>query len=127
MADDINEKIKAALDTNANLPDLDADDTMRDLLRTSFRGGMRFWIVFVYAYMLLFAALAVFSAIWFFDSTEVKDMILYAGLFGVSILIITVVKLWYWMLINRNAVTREIKRLEFQVAKLATVLSNRAT
>jgi hypothetical protein len=30
--------------------------------------------------------------------------------------------IWYWLLVQRNAQTREIKRLELQVAKLASVL-----
>lgn len=123
MSNDINEKIKAALINDTNSPEFDADDTMRDLLRTSFRGRMRFWAYFAYAYLILFTILAVLFGYWFFESQSVKNMILYGGLFGISILIITVVKLWYWMLINRNAVTREIKRLEFQIAKLAEVLS----
>lgn len=29
------------------------------------------------------------------------------------------IKLWYWAVMNRNAVTREIKRLEMRIAELA--------
>jgi hypothetical protein len=28
-------------------------------------------------------------------------------------------KIWYWLELNKNAVTREIKRLELQVARLS--------
>jgi uncharacterized membrane protein YciS (DUF1049 family) len=34
-------------------------------------------------------------------------------------LFIMMVKIWYWLDLNRNAVTREIKRLELQVAQLS--------
>ncbi len=119
MTDELDDKIKEVLGSDCSLPIGDADESLRDLLRTSFRGRMKWLGVIAYLYLVLFGALCVLSALWFFQSDDVKDLILYAGLFGISLLIIVVLKLWYWMLINRNAVTREIKRLELQVARLA--------
>ena len=116
---DTDDRIRAALDQDDEaLLDTDRGLEMREVLVTSFRGKMRFWSVFVYLYLTLFSVLAVCCTLWFFQSETVKDMIFYAALACLSILIITVVKLWYWMLINRNAVTREVKRLELQIARL---------
>lgn len=36
-----------------------------------------------------------------------------------------VVKIWYWMELNRHAVTREVKRLEMQVLSLRRFLENK--
>jgi hypothetical protein len=41
------------------------------------------------------------------------------------ILLLGLVKLWYWMLANRNGINREIKRLEMRIAELTEKLSNR--
>ena len=113
------DRIRAALDRDdETLLDTDRGLEMREVLMTSFRGKMRFWSIFVYLYLTLFSVSAVFCTLWFFQSETVKDMIFYAALACLSILIITVVKLWYWMLINRNAITREVKRLELQITRL---------
>ena len=36
---------------------------------------------------------------------------------------VAMLKLWYFMEMNKNAVTREVKRLELQIARLAKRLS----
>lgn len=68
--------------------------------------------------MLGFFGLGVWSAIRFFDAPDTRDMIMWAVAFLFSAQVIAMLKIWYWMLMNRNAVTREVKRLEFQVARL---------
>ncbi len=68
--------------------------------------------------MFAFFALAVWAAVRFFSAPDTRAMIMWAAIFLVSTQSIAMLKLWYWMLMNRNAVTREVKRLEFQVARL---------
>lgn len=68
--------------------------------------------------MFAFVGVAVWAGIRFFDASETRAMILWAVVFLFSAQSIGMLKLWYWMLLNRNAVTREVKRLEFQVARL---------
>ena len=120
---DPNERLEAALKQDAATFD-DTEASMRELLVTTFRGKMRIWSFFVYFWLATFAAGAVAAGGCFFQADAVKDLILYAGLFGVSLLMIVVLKLWYWMLMNRNAVLREVKRLELRVAELAERLDD---
>lgn len=68
--------------------------------------------------MFAFVGIAVWAGIRFFDATETRGMVLWAVVFLFSAQSIGMLKLWYWMLLNRNSVTREVKRLEFQVARL---------
>ncbi len=63
--------------------------------------------------------LAVWSGFRFFDATETRGMVMWATIFLFCSTSIGMFKMWYWMLMNRNAVTREVKRLELQVARLA--------
>ncbi|MCW5766632.1 MAG: hypothetical protein KIT68_11730 [Phycisphaeraceae bacterium] len=46
-------------------------------------------------------------------------MIMYACVFRFTGMAIAMLKLWYLMKVNRNTHTREIKRVELQLARLA--------
>lgn len=70
--------------------------------------------------MFAFVGIAVWAGIRFFDASETRGMIMWAVVFLFSAQSIGMLKLWYWMLLNRNSVTREVKRLEIQVARLVT-------
>jgi Family of unknown function (DUF6768) len=69
---------------------------------------------------LVFTVVAFMSIFWFFDAQNVRDQILYATVFLICNMIVLAMKIWFWMVMNRNATTREIKRLELQIAKMAS-------
>ena len=52
----------------------------------------------------------------------IQPDIAWAGGFGLSLIAIAMLKIWYWMELNKNAVTREVKRVELQLARLARQL-----
>jgi len=123
------DKLRQAIsETDPELSEADArilaenPGPIRELLISQFRGKMWASSVIVYVYILLFSALAVFCGVRFFLAETMRDWVLYGVGFATAVGIISVVKLWYWMLANRNAVTREIKRLELQVAHLAEMI-----
>lgn len=68
----------------------------------------------------VFLALAAYSAVRFLAAdAAVPEMLRWgAGLFF-CVLAVWALKIWYWMELQRNNLTREIKRLELQVAALA--------
>jgi hypothetical protein len=77
--------------------------------------------------MNLFAALVTFAMFgaaaycaWnAFIVSEVRDTVLWSAgaLFGM--LAVAMLKMYFWMEMNKNVTLREVKRLEFQVARLA--------
>lgn len=89
---------------------------LRDVLVSSFRGQMKWASLIAWASILVFAAVAVYSALGFFLAEQVREMIMYATIFLAAFTVIVVTKLWYWMLANRNAIQRELKRLELRLA-----------
>ncbi len=95
---------------------------IRELLFSQFRGKMLVSSLLVYIYVILFSALAVFCGVQFFLAETTRDWVMYGVGFTTAVGIVNVVKLWYWMLANRNAVTREVKRLELQVSRLAEMI-----
>ena len=68
---------------------------------------------------IVFMVLAVISAMRFFNATETRDMLLWAGACIICLSGVSMMKVWYWMELNKNSITREIKRLELQVLRLA--------
>lgn len=82
--------------------------------------GSTWWVnVLGMPIMLGFMVLWVYSAVRFFGASEVRELILWATTFLFCALTVSMFKVWYWMLLNRNAIAREVKRLELQVARLS--------
>ena len=87
-----------------------------------FQGRWRYVNALSMISILLLFVLAVFCAVKFLQVNEIPQTLRWgAGMFlcwfGVAYL-----KLWTWLELERHAVTREIKRLELQVAHLAALL-----
>lgn len=113
---DIREALRK-IDDDAAWDPMD-DIALRDILISNFRGRMKWASLLVWVYGLLFTGVAVYAAWRFFTTDAVRDYVLWAVVFIMSMLIVIVTKLWYWMLANRNSLHREVKRLELQVAAL---------
>ena len=121
---DIDLKIREALSAeDAELAqELEREQSMLQMISDSFRGRHRWLIVVAFVMVLVYMGLMVVSAIRFFSVEGVREMLLWGGLFGVSLLAITATKMWYFMELNKNSVTREVKRVELQIAQLAKEL-----
>lgn len=63
---------------------------------------------------------AVYFAYRFFNTTDIVEMIQFGSGAFFLMMTVTVLKIFHWMEINKNATIREIKRMELQVALLAS-------
>jgi hypothetical protein len=108
-----------ALLSAVNLQDKQyAEPPLRTQIADTFRGRFRWlaWLATFYRIALL--VIAIFAATKFFHVDETRDLIAYATLFLLSFFSMVFIKMWYWSLLVKNSVIREIMRLERQVAKL---------
>ena len=86
--------------------------------------GKNKWIMYLMNFMtLVFFGLFIYCMIQFFNADVTKELIKWSVgslvfLFGMSVL-----KIFAWMQMDKNALLREMKRLELQVSSLATKLS----
>ncbi len=114
------DQIRAALQEQiASAASEPADDaTLREMIADSFRRRGRWIVIMAWIELCTFFALSVFCAWKFFHVTETRDLILWSVSFLLVALGTVMLKLWYWMLLNRNTVLREVKRLELQIAQL---------
>ncbi|MCH7961852.1 MAG: hypothetical protein IIC49_05910 [Planctomycetes bacterium] len=122
---DFDDTLKHALtDEREQLDELVAQSQpgLIELLLGAFRGQSILMNIMFMVPGLVFTVLAVLSIFWFFDAQTVRDQIMFATIFMTCNLIVMTMKIWFWMVMNRNATTREIKRLEIQVAELSRKL-----
>ena len=101
------------------------EESLFDMTAQLFRGRALHITILVVVLVFAFMGLMVYSAVRFFDATEVKDLILWAVLFMYGSLAVAMLKLWTWMDMHKNSVTREIKRLELQMARLRAEAASR--
>lgn len=82
--------------------------------------GKNKWIMFVMNFMtLVFFGLFVYCTVEFFNSTETNELLKW-GIGGVVFIFgVSMLKIYAWMQMDKNALLREIKRLEIQVSSLS--------
>jgi prolipoprotein diacylglyceryltransferase len=105
--------------------DPDRQDSLRDVLMTGFRGRLKWAGIVSWVYIALFAVVAAVAAARYFGVSAVRDQIMYATLFALSMAIVLTAKLWYWQLVHRHTLQRELKRLEYAVTRLVEEGSQR--
>ena len=118
---ELDKRIRAALsreDAEA-LDDLGGEPSMFTMVLETFRGRHRWFVWLTVFWSLVFLALSIFSAVQFFKTEDARDMLLWGLGFIVCLSVVSMLKIWFWMEMNKNAIMREIKRLELQVARLS--------
>jgi len=122
--EDIDKLIKETLsEEEAKFYDELDEQNVFEMLAGLFKGKNK-WIMYLMNFMnLVFFGLFVYCVIQFFDTENTNEMIKWGigglvFLFGVSML-----KVFAWMQMDKNALLREIKRLEIQVSSLSGKMS----
>jgi hypothetical protein len=117
---ELDQKIRAALtpDEAEMLRSLEEPSLWQQWIET-FRGGYGWVNVLAIVAWLAVAVFAVVSAVRFFQAEGVREMLAWAGGFGLSFLVLIMIRLWIWMQLFGNAITREVKRVELLLARLS--------
>ena len=100
-------------------------EIFRQMLADTFKSQPRWMSVMAWTYILLFTAVMVVAAVQFFDADAVSGQILWATVFLASCMTVMMLKMWFWMIMNRNRVLREVKRLELRIAELTDKVGGR--
>ncbi len=77
------------------------------------------------AYSLPFLVGAVFCGIKFFRTDQIQFQIMHAAIFICCVQGIIFSKVKYWQMLHKNNISREIKRLELQIAELNETVKNK--
>ena len=101
------------------------EDTFCTMVRDLYNKKNLATLIWVWGNSLVFLALLVFSCIKFFQTDQTKFQIMYAAIFICCIQVIILAKIVCWQTMQRNRITREIKKLEPRIAKLDETVKNR--
>ena len=118
---DIDKSIRAALaaEDRELFEEYSGEQSLLEMIAESFRGRQRWLMIGMHLNMLFLVTLAVVSAIEFFRVESTRAMIAWSAGFIVGCVGTWTIKLWWWTRTDKNALTREIKRMELQIARLA--------
>ena len=121
---DVDRAIRQSLsEEDADLFDrLSLDQSLRQQVLATFEGQLRWmnvagWI----AGFVLFGGASV-MAWWFVHAPNLEDMLRWGAGSALAFAGLALVKVWFWMEMQKNAIMREVKRLELQLASLAAQL-----
>ena len=117
---EIDRLIREALsDADAEVMSEFGEQSIAELITEVFRGRQRLFAVGGFAANLLFFVIGIFAVVQFLQAPEIRDMLLWGAAAAFCFAVITAIKIWYWMEMTRNALLRDIKRVELQIAQLA--------
>jgi len=111
-----NEQIRKILDDDY---DPSRENLVLSMIKDFYSRKMLSIVILVWVWAILFCAGAVYCGIQFMHADQTKSQIMYAALFIVFVEGVALMKIFAWQMIVKNAVSREIKRLELRVAELA--------
>ncbi|RBW55733.1 hypothetical protein DS884_15355 [Tenacibaculum sp. E3R01] len=118
--EDIDKLIKETLsEEEAKFYEELEEQNMFQMVGGLFQGKNK-WIMYLMNIMtLVFFGLFVYCTIHFFESEVTKELIKWALGSVVFLLGVSMLKIFAWLQMDKNAVLREIKRLELQVSSLS--------
>ncbi len=122
---ELDEKIRQALDeTGIDTTGLasEDDDSLRMLVSDAYQGKLRWIFVLATFWQLLFTAVFIWAGVKLFTMVGSDEPIFWTAIFLMSGIGVSMLKIMHWMLINRNRILREVKRLELEVARLGKTL-----
>ncbi len=117
------EQLKNIIDSPMDF-DESTEETIRSYLRDCFSKQVR-WVTITFFVLFCVSLVPLtFSGIQFFRVDETKMQILYAAVFTCSWLTICILEIWAMVIVQKNSLRREIKRLELCIAELNERVKN---
>ncbi|WP_299228776.1 DUF6768 family protein [uncultured Psychroserpens sp.] len=122
--EDIDQLIKETLTKEeAKFYDTLEEQNVLGMITGLFVGKNKWIMVLMNVMTLIFFGLFVYCTIKFFDTTATNELLKW-GLGSLTFLIgVSMLKIFAWMQMDKNALLREIKRLELQVLSLSGKIS----
>jgi hypothetical protein len=121
----IDDQIREALrrDDAELLEHYRGDLPIHEQLVETFHGRNRWLSALAFVFTFAAFGLVCVAAYQFFQVETTRAMIAWAAAFMWGALSVAMLKMWFWLEMHRNNVTREIKRLELQIANLSRQLA----
>jgi hypothetical protein len=121
---DLDQAIRQSLSAEdaALLDRLGADQALHRQVLATFEGRQRWFNVAGWIAGVALFGVACVLAWRFVQAEELRDMLRWGAASALAFAGIALIKVWFWLELQKNAIVREVKRLEVQVASLAAKL-----
>lgn len=94
------------------------EETLRSMARDFYSRKMLSVVILVWIFAIVFIAAGTYVATEFFKTDDIQYQIMYAAIFLSCFYGLGLMKIFAWLMIHRNSIKREIKRLELRIAEL---------
>ncbi|MBL4864737.1 MAG: hypothetical protein JKY63_07645 [Rhodobiaceae bacterium] len=124
---DLDEKIRKALSRDDAAMIGHPNDGLRldHQVIAVFKGGNLFMNAIAMIFTFVFFGLAIYCVVRFFHTDITKELLTWGFGFSTCALAVSMLKMWFWMEMQRIAVTREVKRVELLTARLLQELASK--
>ncbi len=119
--EEIDQLIKEALsEEEAKFYDNLDEQNVLQMLGGVFSGKNKWLIILMNIVMVAVFGFLVYAVVQYFNTNVTNELINWSLAIIVCLLMISMLKLFTWMQMDKNSLLRELKRLELQVATLST-------
>lgn len=109
---ELDQKIQAALRRDPAGDALTGEPNLAEEVLTAFRGRHRWFTAVVFVVNLVAFAGFLLAAVRFYGAAEVVAQLRWGGLAILLLLVMGMLKIWFWLEMHTNRVLREVKRVE---------------
>ena len=118
--EDIDQLIKDTLsEEEAKFYDALDEQNLFQMLGGLFKGKNSWLALLLNIIIAIVFGLLIYCIIKTFDANNTNDLILWVGGVILCFFMISMLKLYMWMQMHRNALMREMKRMELQISSLS--------
>ncbi len=119
--DEFEKKIAQALERDAAeaYEKMGADQSLIEMMVGGFQGSLLWLKVLMSFIMLVQFVGAIYCTVEFFQAEELRGMMSWGFGSFMLIFMMSFLKLWFWLEMQKNSIVREVKRVEIQVASLS--------
>ena len=122
--EDIDQLIKETLtQEEAKFYDSLEEQNVLGMVFGLFKGKNKWILIMMNIMTLVFFGLFIYCVVSFFEATETNELIKWGIGSLVFLLGVSMLKIFAWMQMDKNAILREMKRLELQVSSLSGKIS----
>ena len=109
---DIDQKIQTALRRAQSGDELTGEPNLAEEVLTAFRGRNRLLSTFVFVLNIALFAVLVWAALRFYRADTVQLQLQWGAVSFVLLVMVSMIKLWFWLELQSNRILRELKRVE---------------
>jgi len=96
-----------------------------EMLMGLYKGKNRWLSLYIMIIIFVAFGFMIYFSIRFFEVEAIRDMMINGALAFFCLIIVTMLKFWFWMQMNNNAILRELKRIELQMSIIAMNLNKK--